>query len=46
MNPSDASAICRQKQIVSHDFHALGKQAQDALAELYGQGFYQLGIED
>jgi 50S ribosomal protein L16 3-hydroxylase len=46
MNPSDASAICRQKQIVSHDFHALGKQAQDAMAELYGQGFYQLGIED
>ena len=46
MDASDASAICRQKQMVSRDFHALGKQAQDALAELYGQGFYQLGVED
>lgn len=46
MPATDASAICRQKLIASHDFHALSKQAQVAMAELYGQGFYQLGIED
>jgi 50S ribosomal protein L16 3-hydroxylase len=46
MAAADASAICRQKQIAGRDFHALGKQAQLAMAELYGQGFYQLGIEE
>jgi 50S ribosomal protein L16 3-hydroxylase len=46
MPAADASAICRQKLIASHDFHALGRQAQAALAELYSQGYYQLGIED
>ena len=45
MSRSDAVLLCHQSRITGRDFHALGSQAQNALAALYEQGFYQTDIE-
>jgi 50S ribosomal protein L16 3-hydroxylase len=46
MSPTDAKWLCQHARIGSGDFHCLGKTAQDVVAMLYAQGFYQTGIED
>jgi 50S ribosomal protein L16 3-hydroxylase len=45
MSPADAKWICQHASIGSGDFHRLGKQAQETLATLYAQGYYQTGLE-